>query len=493
MIKSLSLQITFVLTVIFYVVCAWSSQLTQLTDLRDSSCKTALSKNADFESSELERLVNKFTNIRKKKSKQVEDIVNRFNKITSPLLRSASRYRYSSEQKELAIALVIVLEGNMSEVARKLDISKTAVRNWVLGYQDRTRRIIINTIKLNEYTNEFKAEAIRLVEHTNGDVLAVSKQLNFSPETLSNWLVKYELETQKGLKIIDPVSGDLMSFEDKMIAAELVDKHYKGDVKKATDRLMFFPQILNVWVRIYEIKTGKRVRKNKTQTHYFSEEKSTAIDLLRKNNGNVSVTAKMLGIPKTTLKNIEEAHYQETGERIRKIKINYDDKTKAYAVEMVKRHNGNVLAATRELNKEGYNVSKSVVHNWTVLYEEQTGERIRITSYDDKTKAYAIDMVKRQGGNVTEATKKLKEEGFNVSIASVWLWISDHEKKTGKRVRRTFRFDKETKTYAIDMVIKNKGNVKAATRELKKAGINISEQSVRNWWNKHKQTAEGNH
>ena len=502
-INNLSLKLKIILIVSLLAVEAWSSQLTQLADLKDSSCKEALSKNADLENSEIEEIVKKITNVRPKKSKKIEYLVNEFNKISPSHLRSEKGYIYPQNARDIAVRLVEVSEGNVTAAARALGIARSTVRKWALDYQDRTGEQIINTKKRGEYSHEFKSKAIKQVEKTNGDVLAVSKQLNMSSFLLTNWLVKYELENEGSLKIIDPDSGKRMDFEDKMLAAMIVDEDYEGNVKKAAEDLGYIPQILNVWVQVYEKKTGKRVRKKRTLTRLFDEEKSLALEVL-KEEGNVTKVAELLDVGRETLRRMDEGHYNETGERLRNTNPNrgnrYDDEIKAYAVKIVIEHKGNVAAATRQLNEEGIKVSKQTVHEWVKKYEQETGEKILNTDnrYDDDTKAYAIKMVKKHKGNVLAATRALNKEGINVSVWTVREWVIKHEQETGEKVLNTNpykgnRYDDDTKAYAIKMVKKHKGNVAVAVRELKKEGINVSVSTVHRWWNEYKQTAEGNH
>ena len=502
MIHTLSLKPKIILIVSLLTVDAWSSQLTQLADLKDSSCKEALSKNVDDENSEIDGSVKKYKNVRIEKSEQTEYLKNEFNKISPSHLRSDRGYIYPHNARDIAVRLVIELEGNVSRAARALGVSQSTVRNWALDYQDRTGEQIINTIKQAEYSDQLKSKVIKEVEKTNGDVLSTSKQFKIHMSTLKRWLVKYELESLVGLKIIDPVSGKLMDFEDKMLVAMIVDEDYEGNVKKAAKDLQYIPQILNVWVRVYEIKTGKRVRKMTTQTYFFSEERAYALDLLRENNGNVLRTAKMLGIPVITLSRMEEAHYKETGERIRNTILRFDDETKAYAIKIVKKHKGNVSVATRQLNKEGINVSEQTVRNWAREHEQKTDESILNTNpntanrYDDETKAYAIKIVEEHGGNVAAATRQLNKEGISVSEQTVRKWVIKYEQETDKKILNTNpntanRYDDETKAHVVEMVKRHKGNVKVATRQLNKEGINVSVWTVRRWWNKYKQTTEG--
>ena len=100
----------------------------------------------------------------------------------------------------------------------------------------------------------------------------------------------------------------------------------------------------------------------------------------------------------------------------------YDDKTKAYLVEVVKKHKGNVLAVTRALNEEGIELSEETVRDWTREHEQETGEKIVNTHYDDETKAYAIKIVKQHNGDVLSATRELNKEGISVSEQSVQNW-----------------------------------------------------------------------
>ena len=450
-INNLSLKLKIILIVSLLTVDAWSSQLTQLADLKDSSCKEALSKNVDDENSEIDGSVKKYKNVRIEKSEQTEYLKNEFNKISPSHLRSDRGYIYPHNARDVAVRLVIELEGNVSRAARALGVSQSTVRNWALDYQDRTGKQIINTKKHVEYSHEFISKAIKQVEKTNGDVLTVSKQLNILSGTLTRWLVKYELESSVGLKIIDPFSGNLMDFEDKMLAAMIVDEDYKGNVRRAAEDLGYIPQILNVWVWVYEEEIGKQVRKKITRTRLFDEERSLALEVLKEEKGSVRKTAELLDVNRKTLSNMDESHYNETGERNRNTNPNtgnrYDDDTKAYAVKIVIEHKGNVLAATRQLNEEGINVSKQAVREWVIKHEQETGKKILNTNYDDKTKAHVVEMVKKHGGNVTLAMRELEKEGFVGSKRTVYNWWNKYKRTTeGKR-----------------------------------------------WWNEYKQTTEGNH
>ena len=139
---NLSLKLTIILILSLFVVEAWSSQLDKSDNSKDSSCKTALSKNVDEENSEIDRPVEKYKNVRIMKSEQIKYLKNKFNKISPSHLRSERGYIYPQNARDIAIELVNVLEGNVSRAARALNeegikVSKTTVHRWWNEYKIR--------------------------------------------------------------------------------------------------------------------------------------------------------------------------------------------------------------------------------------------------------------------------------------------------------------------------------------------------------------------
>ena len=90
------------------------------------------------------------------------------------------------------------------------------------------------TKKMQSYSAEFKAEAVKKIADNNGNVSATPKQLQASPQTLSNWQNKSNEGKLVGTKQYDP---ELMAIieENKRLKRDLKVAQEERDIlKKAT-------------------------------------------------------------------------------------------------------------------------------------------------------------------------------------------------------------------------------------------------------------------
>ena len=90
------------------------------------------------------------------------------------------------------------------------------------------------TKKMQSYSAEFKAEAVKKIADTNGNVSATAKQLDIAMQTLSNWQNKTNEGKLIGTKQYDT---ELMAIldESKRLKRDLKVAQEERDIlKKAT-------------------------------------------------------------------------------------------------------------------------------------------------------------------------------------------------------------------------------------------------------------------
>lgn len=90
------------------------------------------------------------------------------------------------------------------------------------------------TKKMQRYSFEFKAEAVKKIADNNGNVSATAKQLGIAMQTLSNWQNKANEGKLIGTKQYDP---ELMAIieENKRLKRDLKVAQEERDIlKKAT-------------------------------------------------------------------------------------------------------------------------------------------------------------------------------------------------------------------------------------------------------------------
>ncbi len=90
------------------------------------------------------------------------------------------------------------------------------------------------TKKMQSYSTEFKAEAIKKIADNNGNLSATARQLGIAMQTLSNWQNKAYEGALVGTKQYDP---ELMAIleENKRLKRDLKVAQEERDIlKKAT-------------------------------------------------------------------------------------------------------------------------------------------------------------------------------------------------------------------------------------------------------------------
>jgi len=66
------------------------------------------------------------------------------------------------------------------------------------------------------YTDQFKAEAIKLIDQNNGNVSATARELGISMQTLSNWFNKAKSGKLAGTEQYDPKLVALLEENKKL-------------------------------------------------------------------------------------------------------------------------------------------------------------------------------------------------------------------------------------------------------------------------------------
>ena len=88
--------------------------------------------------------------------------------------------------------------------------------------------------KVRTYSDECKAEAVKKIAETNGNISATAKQLDIAMQTLSNWQNKANQGKLKGSEQYDPQLMAVME-ENKRLKRQLkVAEEEREILKKAT-------------------------------------------------------------------------------------------------------------------------------------------------------------------------------------------------------------------------------------------------------------------
>ncbi len=237
----------------------------------------------------------------------VEAIVDEFYRIRNPFMLP---HQYSSRERSLVIQLVKALKGNVTKAAKELNLSPPTLHEWVLKYEDLYDEQIRNVgPQRNTYTDEEKDRAIRRVMELGGNVAKSARELNIAPKILRVWVIAYE-ETNNVQIRNTKVYPARVSDEEFLRAIELVTE-YGGHMSKAARELGIPSTTLHRWVIHYEDKHDVQVRNTKVYpTHVSDEEFLRSIELVIEYEGRVSKAAKELGIPSTTLHRWV-IHYEE--------------------------------------------------------------------------------------------------------------------------------------------------------------------------------------
>ena len=85
--------------------------------------------------------------------------------------------------------------------------------------------------KPNIYTDQFKIEAIKLIEQNDGNVSATARELGISMQTLSNWFNKAKSGKLAGTEQYDPKLVALLE-ENKKLKNQLKIAEMEREFKK---------------------------------------------------------------------------------------------------------------------------------------------------------------------------------------------------------------------------------------------------------------------
>ncbi len=101
---------------------------------------------------------------------------------------------HTYEVKAYAIRKVIEYGGNISKVARELNIPVSTLRSWIIKHETENDVQIRGTRVRKTYTDEIKAYAIRKVIEYGGNMNEVARELNIPRTTLQHWIIRHETE-----------------------------------------------------------------------------------------------------------------------------------------------------------------------------------------------------------------------------------------------------------------------------------------------------------
>ena len=353
-----------------------------LNGAKDSACKNSLTSNSASESAI---------------SEEAKAIVYEFK-------RSRNYYRiseYSYLERNLAVSLVRVLNGDIALASKMLSIQFSKLYFWVVSHERKSGERIRN----GKVSKEEKFYAVWLVSEYEGNAKAVSRELDIDLKTLNDWV-------------------------DEHYAINRV-KELGGNVMQASRELNIGYQTLRRLVIAYEKEHNVKIRNGKSLKTYTDLQKDNAILRVMKSSGNVTKVARELGIPKSTIQSWVMTYERENDVIIRNKNHTYTDRKKLLAVSMVKENGGTVRSVSRELN-----VENSVLRNWVIAHEEATGERIRNVqiqnSYTDEEKDGAIKLVIELGGSVTRASREL-----GIGKRTLRNWVRAYEELNEVKIRNT--------------------------------------------------------
>ena len=312
------------------------------------SCKDALEQS--FDEDEIEVLV--------------ESIISEFNSFNSPVLKG-----YSSQHWQVAVKLVAVF-GNTSEAAKLLGIQKIhepILRIFVSNYEKTHNVQIIKS--LSSYSNKFKHVAVLRVRQEGGNVRAVARKLNVSPHALRRWVINYEKE--HGVQIRNTITRNTYSDEFKHnVVLKVIEED--GNVSAVARKLDVSPHALRRWVTDYEEKHDMQIKN--TRASYSDEFKHNAVMKVIEKDGNIKATARKLNVNPLTLRSWVADYEEEHDTQIRNTRASYSDEFKHNAVLKVKEEGGNVTATARKLGVNPY-----ALRRWVINYEKERGVQIRNT------------------------------------------------------------------------------------------------------------------
>ena len=87
--------------------------------------------------------------------------------------------------------------------------------------------------KPNIYTDQFKTEAIKLIEQNDGNVSATARELGISMQTLSNWFNKAKSGKLAGTEQYDPKFVALLEENKKLKQQLKITEMEREFLKKA--------------------------------------------------------------------------------------------------------------------------------------------------------------------------------------------------------------------------------------------------------------------
>ena len=213
----------------------------------------------------------------------------------------------------------------------------------------------------------------------------------------------------------------------------------------------------------------------KTIQHHYStydeQFKLFSINLVIEHEGNVSRVAREIGIDRSTLRNWVIAYEKKHGiqiintKNIQSPKKTHTSKNRLRAINLVIEYGGNVSKAAKKLG-----IPDPTLRSWVIEYEKEHGVQIRNKQSSDEVRLRAVELVIEFGGNVSKAAREL-----GIQHQTLRNWVIAYEKEHGVQIRNK-RYSDEFKLYAVNLVVKFKGNI---ARTAKKLGI--SKSTLRRW------------
>ena len=358
--------------------------------------------------------------------------------------------RYSQDQKNKAIKMVIEKGITVKQVAEKLNMSESVIFRSLAQYRKKH-----NIQASQPHSQEVRDQAIEMVMKKNMEVSQVAEIIGVPKTTVSHWISRHK--EKHNISKAQPYSQELKDQVIKMVVKDKVTEKQVAKILKVS--IGFISKLVNQYRREHNIPIRKT---------YSRELKNEAVRMVIEDGISNAQVAKDLEISESSL-----SAWVVLFKRKHNIKVRtaYSPELKDQAMKMVIEDNIDEMQVAKDLK-----VSRRTVSRWVYRHRKKHNILVYKVSYSQEQRNEAIEMIVKN-----KMTMKKVAEKLNVTRFTIYDWVHQYEKEHDYLIIRNRHYSQEIVDETVEMVIEDRMPVAQVAKD-----FDISESTLFRWIRKHK-------